>query len=77
MLNKFDIAKIKLLTDGELSVGKLLAQGKTNKDIAKELGLGIGTIKNYVSRLIHKLETPNRVGAAILIFEFQQTDIPN
>jgi DNA-binding NarL/FixJ family response regulator len=51
------------LSDQELNVLALIAQGKTNKEIATTLHLGPGTVRNYVSNLFSKLELSNRAEA--------------
>ncbi len=48
------------LTDRELKVLALIAQGKTNKEIASSLHLGEGTVRNYVSSIFSKLDLSNR-----------------
>ena len=50
-----------LLTLRELQVVKCAARGKTNKAIAKELGLSEHTVKNYLFRAFEKLGVSNRV----------------
>ncbi len=52
------------LTEQELRVLGLVAEGRTNKEIAKELYLGEGTVRNYVSSILSKLELTNRAEAA-------------
>ncbi len=52
------------LTEQELKVLELVAEGKTNKDIAKALFLGEGTVRNYVSSILSKLGLTNRAEAA-------------
>jgi len=52
------------LTEQELRVLGLVSQGRTNKIIAKELFLGEGTVRNYVSSILSKLELTNRAEAA-------------
>lgn len=52
------------LTDQELNVLKLIAYGKTNREIATELHLGEGTVRNYVSSVLGKLALSNRAEAA-------------
>ena len=42
----------------------LIAEGMTNKEIAKELYLSPKTIKNYVSNILAKLGLSNRAEAA-------------
>jgi DNA-binding NarL/FixJ family response regulator len=50
----------------ELAVLKLLARGLSNADIARRLYLSEGTIKNYVSSILDKLDVADRTQAAIL-----------
>ena len=54
------------LTDRELDVLRLLAHGLTNADIAQQLFLSEGTVRNYVSSILAKLDVPDRTQAAIL-----------
>ncbi len=51
------------LSERELKVLALIAQGKTNKEIATELYLGEGTVRNYVSNILDKLGLSNRAEA--------------
>ena len=57
---------IEELTERELSVLQELTQGKTNREIAESLHLAEGTVKNYVSVIIDKLQANDRTQAAIL-----------
>ena len=52
------------LTDQEMRVLALLAEGKTNREIAQALYLGEGTVRNYVSSILSKLRLSNRAEAA-------------
>jgi DNA-binding NarL/FixJ family response regulator len=52
------------LTDQERRVLLLVADGKTNREIAQELHLGQGTVRNYVSNILSKLGLSNRAEAA-------------
>ena len=52
------------LTDQEMRVLALLAEGKTNREIAQMLYLGEGTVRNYVSSILSKLGLANRAEAA-------------
>jgi DNA-binding NarL/FixJ family response regulator len=54
---------------GELAVAKLIAQGKTNHEISRELFISVATVKAYVSRLLSKLELSNRVQVALLVHD--------
>ncbi len=52
------------LTEQELRVLGLVSKGRTNKEIAKALFLGEGTVRNYVSSILSKLDLTNRAEAA-------------
>ena len=52
------------LTDQELRVLSQVAEGKTNREIAGALFLGEGTVRNYVSSILRKLDLTNRAEAA-------------
>lgn len=54
------------LTERELAILQELAQGKSNREIADALFLAEGTVKNYVSTIISKLQANDRTQAAIL-----------
>lgn len=49
-----------MLTPREIEVGQLIMQGKSNKQIGEALFLTEGTVKNYVSKILDKLELHNR-----------------
>ncbi|MCL1600885.1 MAG: response regulator transcription factor [Actinomycetia bacterium] len=53
-----------LLSLQEKNVLELLAQGKSNKQIAEEMFLSDKTVKNYVSHILSKLEMTSRTEAA-------------
>lgn len=53
------------LTSQELKVLKLIARGLDNEAIADELALSINTIKSHVSRILTKLDLPDRTNVAI------------
>jgi DNA-binding NarL/FixJ family response regulator len=55
----------RLLSERELDVLRLLAQGLTNLEIARRLYLSEGTIKNYVSAIFAKINVPDRTQATI------------
>ncbi|MFZ4826923.1 MAG: response regulator transcription factor [Phototrophicaceae bacterium] len=57
------IDAFKELTPQELSVLNLVAQGKTNRQVAIELFLGEGTVRNYVSSIFTKIGVSNRAEA--------------
>lgn len=51
------------LSDRESEVLGLVAKGKTTKEIASELFLSPGTVRNYISTILDKLEVSNRIEA--------------
>ena len=53
------------LTERELSVLRLMAGGYANKEIARMLFLAEGTVKNYVSDLLLKLNARDRTQAVL------------
>jgi DNA-binding NarL/FixJ family response regulator/signal transduction histidine kinase len=61
------------LTGRELQVVDLVAQGQTNAEIARELLLAAGTVKNHIADIQHKLGTRNRVGIAAWAWETGHT----
>jgi DNA-binding NarL/FixJ family response regulator len=54
------------LTPRELEVLKLIAVGANNKEIAQELYISEGTVKNHVTNLLSRLNLRDRTQAAIL-----------
>lgn len=56
---------IKELTNTERKVTKLIGMGYSNKEIAAELSLSEGTIRNYLSSILDKLELRDRTQLAI------------
>jgi two-component system, NarL family, response regulator DevR len=61
--------RLTMLTDRERQLRKLLGEGLSNREIADRLGLGVKTVKNYVSLLLAKLQLTNRTQAAVLATE--------
>lgn len=61
-----ELQSFELLTDRELGVLKLAAQGKTNKEIADELCLSVRTIESHVGHIFNKLGVGSRTEAVIL-----------
>lgn len=51
------------LTEREKQVMELIAQGRSTKEIAKELFITSGTVRNYISTILDKLEVGNRIEA--------------
>lgn len=57
------------VTDREWEVGRLVARGLTNNEIAASLFLSTTTVKTHVSSLFAKLQVTNRVQLAIRVLE--------
>lgn len=57
------------LTDRELEVLLLIAEGKTNQDIADTLFIALKTAKTHVSNILSKLEVNDRTQAVIYAYE--------
>lgn len=51
------------LTEREKEILELVADGKNTKKIADELKLKTGTVRNYISTILDKLEVTNRIEA--------------
>ena len=57
--------KIKILSPRQIDVIRLISQGKSNKQIAFELGLTEGTVKLHVTAILKLLNVYNRTGAVV------------
>jgi DNA-binding NarL/FixJ family response regulator len=53
------------LTEREADILKLIGEGMSNKEISKTLYLGEGTIRNYITNLLEKLQLRDRTQLAI------------
>ena len=53
------------LSDREVEVIKLVAQGLSNKEIGQKLSLAEGTVKNYVTNVLQKIGVRDRTQAAL------------
>lgn len=51
------------LTEREQEILRLAASGKTSKEISKVLFLSSGTVRNYMSEILQKLEAKNKIEA--------------
>lgn len=51
------------LTNREIQVLELVAEGKKTKEVAEELYLSQGTVRNYISTILEKLKVGNRIEA--------------
>lgn len=57
------------LTEREMEVLKLIAQGKSNQEVADELIIGVKTVKFHVTNILAKLGVEDRTQAAIYAFK--------
>jgi NarL family two-component system response regulator LiaR len=53
------------LSEREIEVLKLIANGKDNAEIARELYISPKTVKNHISNILMKLQIENRIQAAV------------
>ncbi|OZS76832.1 DNA-binding response regulator [Tetzosporium hominis] len=51
------------LTERELQIMELMAEGKSSKEISSVLFLSSGTVRNYISVILDKLQVSNRIEA--------------
>jgi two-component system response regulator DevR len=65
--------KLDLLSAQERRVVALVAEGKTNKEIGREMGLSDKTVKNYLSNALGKLELTRRSQAAAFFISQTRT----
>jgi DNA-binding NarL/FixJ family response regulator len=57
------------LTEREVEVLNLLAKGLSNEDIAKQLFLSQGTVRNHITSIVAKLGVSDRTQAAIIAIQ--------
>ncbi|KMK77927.1 response regulator transcription factor [Alkalihalobacillus pseudalcaliphilus] len=62
------------LTDREVEITTLVGEGLSNKEIAKQLYLGEGTIRNVISTILDKLEIRDRTQLAIFYWQKKHND---
>ena len=60
-----DDAPLALFSEREVAVLRLMAGGYSNKEIARAMFLAEGTVKNYVSAILDKLDTRDRTRAVL------------
>lgn len=58
------------LSERELSILTLVAKGMNNKEIAAQLYLSEGTVRNYLSSLLSRLQLRDRTQLAIYYYEY-------
>ncbi len=60
------------LTQREIEVLLLIAEGKNNREIADELFISDKTVKNHVSNIFKKIDVSDRTQAAVYVFKKNQ-----
>ena len=64
------------LSQRELSITKLVGEGKTNKEIAQELYLSVGTVKNHITQILQKTGLRDRTQLAIYAVNYIVISFP-
>ena len=67
---KKDSSPFSSLTPRETEILALLAEGQSNKAIARNLGISDGTVKLHVKAILRKLNLHSRVEAAVMAVEY-------
>lgn len=65
---------LKDLTPRQQQILQLMQQGKVNKDIARELGISIGTVKQHLVSIFKKLDVKNRTMAVARLAGFKDQE---
>jgi len=62
------------LSPREIEIARLIAQGKSNREIAELLYISESTVKNHISNILRKLELKDRVDIATLVSRARLTE---
>lgn len=62
------------LTKKEYEISLLIGEGKSNKEIAKNLYIAEGTVKNHITKILDKLDLRDRTQLALLIKDGKSYD---
>lgn len=58
------------LSPQQARIVRYLLQAKPDKQIAKEMGISVPTVRTYLCRLFHKLDVNDRVELVLRVFAF-------
>lgn len=62
-------------TEREMDVLKLIAKGKSNKEIAKDLSISEKTVKNHITSIFRKLEVDDRTQAVLFALKHNLVEL--
>lgn len=68
--------RFRSLTKRQREVVDLIGEGKTNAEIADELGLSESTVRLHVSTILDKLDVSNRTQVALLCVQYRDSQRP-
>ncbi|MCM3602899.1 response regulator transcription factor [Robertmurraya korlensis] len=71
MRQKNDVAPHEELTSREMEILMLMAEGKSNQEIADDLFIALKTVKTHVSNVLSKLQVQDRTQAVIYAFKHE------
>lgn len=66
---------VEVLTTRELEILKLIAGGKSNRDIAEDLCISEKTVKNHISSIFRKIKVEDRTQAALFAVKTKLVDL--
>jgi DNA-binding NarL/FixJ family response regulator len=61
---------VEALSDREIEVLRLMAEGLTNAEIGAQIHLSEGTIRNYISTILDKLQVKDRTQAVVTAIRY-------
>lgn len=64
------------LTARQQQILRLLKEGKVNKEVARELDIGLGTVKQHIVAIFKKLKVRNRTAAVSRNRDLQEANLP-
>jgi DNA-binding CsgD family transcriptional regulator len=65
------------LSERELEILRLVAQGKANKEIASELFISVNTVKVHLAKIFHRIGVASRTEATLYAIEHEHVENPN
>ena len=65
------------LSERELEILRLVAQGKSNKEIASELFISINTVKVHLAKIFQRIGVASRTEATLYAIEHEHVENPN